>query len=337
MRVVFRCDASNRIGSGHVVRCATLAHALIAAGHQTKFLCAELPGHLNHWLQAQGLSVQGLAANRDETNDAKASCAYLDIADWLIVDHYALGATWEASLLPHCRRLMAIDDIDRPHLAHLVLDQNRLDSPIAPESNALFGPRYALIRPEFAAQRPAALARRNGQFERLLVTFGGADEANETAKVLSILPDLPDLAVDVVIGQSHAHQATIRQTCHNLGARCRLHIQTKDMAGLMARADCAITAGGSTTWERCVMGLPGLVSIAADNQADIAANVARAGAQQVLGWQSALYAKDYLAAIRNLNQDSLLSQTRHAAALCDGKGPGRVVDALVSGLKSATP
>ena len=341
MRIVFRADASQTLGTGHVMRCLTLAEALRDEGWTAEFICREANGDLSDFVENKGFPVHRLPADCIPEEDARQSAAYLQHQrpDWLVVDNYALDAAWERQLRPYAQRRLVIDDLaDRPHDCDLLLDQNladdntRYDSLVPAHCLKLLGPKYALLRPEFAEAR-ATLPERTGRVERLLVSFGGSDESNETAKVLDALTgfDLPsaDLSAAIVVGKSYPYRAELEARCRN-NPKLELHVQTGDMAALMARADLALGAGGSTTWERSCLGLPSLVVSTADNQIPVAESAARHGAQIYLGkaadvsaaqWASALaFALDYPAVLRNLAQAG--------TALVDGRGAARVARAL---------
>lgn len=148
MRVAFRVDFSLDIGTGHVMRCLTLAEALRNDGMGSRFLSRRHPGHLIETIRGRGFPVEvllDLTAAQEATfpvelrpvhaawlgtdwaSDARQSRAVLagSAVDWLIVDHYALDARWERGLRGCCRRLMIIDDLaDREHDCDLLLDQN---------------------------------------------------------------------------------------------------------------------------------------------------------------------------------------------------------------------
>lgn len=161
MKVIFRADASLLIGSGHVMRCLTLADALAARGARCLFICRAHEGNLIEYIRQKGYHVHELpllapqhtqsvkACAVDVDVDASSSLVGNDLAhshwlgatqaqdaqvcapilaeyqpDWLIVDHYALDARWERALAHQCLRLMVIDDlVDRTHACDLLLDQ----------------------------------------------------------------------------------------------------------------------------------------------------------------------------------------------------------------------
>jgi UDP-2,4-diacetamido-2,4,6-trideoxy-beta-L-altropyranose hydrolase len=288
MRVAFRTDASSLIGTGHVMRCLALADGLRAAGGEALFLCRTLPDHLRQLLQTRGHAVALLpaaAAGGSELahaawlgvtpeTDAAATVDVLRGAgcDWVVADHYALDARWERPIRNAVGRLLAIDDLaDRTHECDVLLDQNfyadqavRYAGRTDANCRQLLGPTYALLRPEFQQLHRAA-AVRTGAVRNLLVFFGGIDAANQTTTALAALAALRlGAEVHVVVGRSHPVLADVEAACQRHGFVC--HVQTNEMGALMSRADLAVGAGGSATWERCCVGLPTLAVCTADNQ-----------------------------------------------------------------------
>jgi spore coat polysaccharide biosynthesis predicted glycosyltransferase SpsG len=159
--------------------------------------------------------------------------------------------------------------------------------------------------------------------------MGGSDPGNVTSKVLAGLQASwePKWALDVVVGRSNPHLEAVADACKRLPS-ARLHVQATNMAELMLAADCAITAGGSTTWERCCLGLPALVTVVSDDQLVIAEAVAKAGAQLLLGRDSTLTAQDYSRSIAAFDPRFLREMSIAAAAICDGHGAERVAERI---------
>lgn len=331
MRIAIRTDASLQIGTGHLARCQSLADALARRGAQVIFVCRHLTAGAAERLQAAGHTVACIdgAGQPDELAHAawlggaqaedamRTRAALADRApDWLIVDHYALDARWERALRAVAARIMVIDDLaDRAHDCDLLLDQNlypdmalRYAQRVPAAARLLLGPRYALLRPEFAAVHGR---RRDGVVRRVLVFFGGVDAANQTGRVIALLQRaLPAQAeVDVVIGAAHPHRAGIEADCARSGYCC--HVQTNRMADMMAAADLSIGAGGTAVWERCCTGLPALVWPVADNQRAQVATAADAGLLH--------------APLRVGDDDESL--VRQIAALCDSPGLLRTLSA----------
>jgi UDP-2,4-diacetamido-2,4,6-trideoxy-beta-L-altropyranose hydrolase len=339
---VFRVDASSEIGSGHVMRCLSLADCLSGFGNQCAFLCRPAQGDLVGEIERCGytvLTIPSMATEpaMSESADARATAELISHwrVDWLILDHYGLGIAWERAAAGFAHNVLVIDDIGRNHACSLLLDQNypnpmhdRYRGTLA-EAKLLVGPQYALLRAEFAASRAAALQRRTGVLAHLLVSMGGSDPGNATAKALAGIQAAwqEGWQVDVVVGAGNPHREEIEAMCARLPSAV-IHVQTSKMAELMTTADCAIGAGGSTTWERCCLGLPAVVSILSADQSSIAAAVARTGAQSVLGWNEKVTVADYMREISALSPARLMAMSASAAGICDGLGARRVAERL---------
>lgn len=323
MRVVFRCDASVEIGMGHVMRCLTLADLLKARGARVSFVCRPLPGNLCEFIEGRGYPVHRLEAPEGWQADAEATGKFVGSGrgGWLVVDHYGLDARYERRLRLWFEGILAIDDLaDRPHEVDLLLDQNlypdlerRYQGLLLPGCKKFLGPRFALLRPEFYAAR-RHLRTRDGIVRRMLLSFGGADHTDETGKALVALRslDLHGMALDVVLGASNPHGETLKSEFGALPG-CTFHRQVDNMAELIAVADLALGSGGSTTWERCLLGLPSLTVVVAENQLKTTEAVAAAGATVNLGWYQELSAAGIAAEVRPLLNDPprLLEMTRN--------------------------
>jgi UDP-2,4-diacetamido-2,4,6-trideoxy-beta-L-altropyranose hydrolase len=323
-----------------VMRCLTLADALRARGAQCRFVSRCDAGDVVDLIRQRGYWVASLPAaarvgGEEDASETRAALVGVH-TDWLIVDHYRLGESWEVAIRPSVHRLLVIDDLGRPHQCDMLLDQN-LETPIharyrerlGEETPLLLGPQFALVRPEFAALRSQALARRDGSLARLLVSFGGSDAENLTVTALAALQRAwqSQWSVDVVIGSSNPNIESVEAACRKL-PQATLHVQTARMAQLMVAADCAINAGGSTTWERCCLGLPGLVTVVSDDQVAIADSVARAGGHVLVGSGAQVGAEDYVRAIGALTRTQLIRMAQAAAVICDGLGAERVAQRL---------
>lgn len=345
---MFRADATGLIGWGHLRRCLALADALRARGAQCIFVgaldagAATLVIRAGHVFQAITTASPGGgrgwdAAPWDEAAQSVDAEAFLavtpDEAEWVVVDHYKLNALWERRILG-TRRLLVIDDLaNRQHIADLLLDQSlgRLAEDyrglIPADACVVTGPRWALLRPEFAAQRAAALDRREHTIEPrcVLVSLGSTDIGGLTVAASRAAVALDGVErVEVVLGRAAPSLAEI-DTLSKRDPRVRLHVDSDDMAALMRDADLAIGAPGSMSWERCCLALPCVMLILADNQRMIARSLAACGA--------ALITQSVAALPRILEQasrpDKLKSMSAAAAPVCDGLGSARLADLML--------
>lgn len=363
MRIAIRVDASVASGVGHVMRCRTLAKALSAQGAIVQFICRAHAGNCIETLRGDGFVVTALSAptgNTDaaeredyaawlgtsQAHDADETIAALDgPIDWMVVDHYGIDADWERRLCAHADRIMVIDDLaNRQHDCDLLLDQNyvhgmqtRYTDKLPREATCLLGPTYALIRPEYAKQR-CGRHQSDGEIRRVFVFFGGTDPDNLTGRTLSALAAsaLQHIAVDVVVGANNPNRTALEAQASAM-PQIRLHKPRLHLADLMAEADLAVGAGGTTTWERCCLGLPSLVVSIAENQQRACEALARDGVIEWVGHHDQVTAADLADALMALIPDparvrSLASASR---ALVDGHGTRRVVEHLLADRKAA--
>lgn len=364
MNVAIRTDASIEIGTGHAMRCLTLAAALRDRGADVSFVCRELPGNLCSQIEERGFPVYrllfeshdfstvadasgvkhanwlGVDWQTDAGQTIKLLASRRGSTDWLVVDHYALDRRWESSLRPHAGRIMVIDDLaDRPHEADLLLDQNYYMNPagryerLVPEPcRLLTGPRYALLREEFAEAASSGIEK-DGCIRRLFVFFGGSDLTNETGnalKGLSLLGGRWNIETDVVIGPNNANRRTIEALAS--GMPCvRIYEGVENMARLMARADLAIGAGGITTWERCCVGLPAVVISTALNQCEAVQDLAVTGSIYLLGESGRVTPEMIRDTIEELagHPGRVLEMFWKGKSLVDGLGTRRCVTAML--------
>jgi UDP-2,4-diacetamido-2,4,6-trideoxy-beta-L-altropyranose hydrolase len=352
MRVAFRAEASTRIGSGHVMRCLTLARALRETGADIRFLCRAHAGHLGDTIKATDLPVTLLATPPDSgepiadadypawlgvpaETDAAETIAALDgwRPDWLVVDHYGLDQTWERALRPHVGSILVIDDLaNRPHDCDLLLDQNyhlnagaRYFDLAPPGCGCLLGPDHALLSPDYAELHPRAPPR-GSNVERILVFFGMADGANLTGRTVAAFLALErrDITLDVVIHPANPHAAALRDKA-KAHPNIVLHDPQPSLAPLMMKADLAIGAGGATSWERCCLGLPSLVITLAENQKTIAAELGRYGCLRWLGHHDEVSQDDLTKALRQaLAPSAGTDMSKRCLELVDGRGTNRV-------------
>lgn len=361
MKIVFRTDSSIKIGSGHIMRCLTLAEGLKKNGAEVTFICRDLDGNLAGLIRQKGFTVDvlhtkfSLAEFPDtpllETtweNDAEQTIQLLKTKychiDWLIIDHYSLDRRWEATLRPFVKKIMVIDDLaNRPHDCDVLLDQNlynnmheRYRGLIPEKCQKLFGPEFAMLRPEFIKARKT-LRPRDGTVKRIMVFLGGTDSTNQTTKVLESIFKLDrlDFVVDVIVGKSNPFNDQIKQLCTKFQF-INYYCQVENMAQLMAEADFSIGAGGTATWERCFLGLPNITIIIAENQIEATETLASKGAIINLGWYADVNSEMLVLAINKcISSPKLLSSMSIKSQQLMGSPKGgteTVIKSIMEGL-----
>ncbi|MGG0720042.1 UDP-2,4-diacetamido-2,4,6-trideoxy-beta-L-altropyranose hydrolase [Robertmurraya massiliosenegalensis] len=291
MKIVFRVDASSTIGTGHIMRCLTLANFLKENGARVTFVCAELEGNMIDYVKSFGFEVIVISGEIEQDAMRTAIAMKDKEFDLLVVDHYQIDIYWEKTVkeeLPSVK-LMVIDDLaNRRHDCDLLLDQNyqenfesRYDHLVPQRCEKLLGPPYLLLRPEFYKENRV---RQTLQVSNILVFYGGADPTGETVNALHALDELlrDNIQVHVVVGLSNSQKDLIKSICLD---KCYHYYEQIDyLADLMRESDLSLGAGGVTMWERCYLGLPSIVTIVAENQKESTIATAKYGAIWNLGW-----------------------------------------------------
>lgn len=364
VHVAFRVDAGTEIGTGHVMRCLTLANAIKNRGGQCVFVCRPHAGNLIESIKKQGFAAIALPCLpvsadiveadtsphaawlcTDQDSDARDTSAVLDkyfsgnLVDWLVVDHYALDERWESSLRPRSKQVLVIDDLaDRPHDCDLLLDQSlgrdeaHYAALVPQTAKLLIGPQYALLRPEFARLRAASFLRRdNPQLRNLLVTMGGVDKDNATGVVLEALSSctLPEgVKITVVMGAQAPWLELVLKKAATMPFATDVRVGVNNMAALMFESDLAIGGGGMTTWERCCLGLPCIIVELAANQSRVTREVVRAKAACLSDLsEMTTTLKNIIESADFISQ--LATMSNNAVCLTDGDGAIKVTNYIL--------
>ncbi|WP_071057849.1 UDP-2,4-diacetamido-2,4,6-trideoxy-beta-L-altropyranose hydrolase [Pelistega sp. MC2] len=357
MKFVFRADSSIDIGSGHVMRCLTLASYLVGKGHECYFVCRAHQGNIIDLVIQRGFTVFTLPRVTElmareqklfhshwlgvsQKTDVEQTILALEtnriLPDWLVVDHYALDEDWQVlfSRQYPTAKILVIDDLgDRNHQCDLLVDQN-LDASsekyqsrvTTTRTQILAGVEYALLRPEFVLWRVKSLARRaKPELKEILLNLGGIDKDNLTGQILQALEkaNLPsDLHITVIMGKTAPHIAQVKALAQQSRLNINVFVNVSNMAELMSNADLAIGAAGSTSWERCCLGLPTLLVVLAENQNKIAQSL------EVSNIAKIVTVKNIAEIIQGLTLETLKVMSGKSSSLVDGLGCQKIVDRM---------
>ncbi len=317
MKVVFRVDASDEIGTGHLMRCLTLAKAIKTVPcSKIMFVCRNLPEYLqriifdNHFELynfdsscAHDLSKEnrhsawlGVSQKKDAQEVQKVLAQ--ETYDWMVVDHYALDYRWESIIQQEVKKILVIDDLaDRDHFCSALLDQNiypemkvRYKGKVPHNCKLFLGPKYVLLGSDFVIMRQY-VKKRERIVKNILVSFGGADLENNTGRVLEalMLANINDLNITVVVGRRHRFIREIQQVC--VDNNYTFYVQTNKMADLICKADLAIGSGGISTYERLYLGLPALLKPISFNQKEVLTYMSSIGLFDIYDTQQVLIQK----------------------------------------------
>lgn len=317
MQVAIRTDASLQIGTGHVMRCLTLAEILRSQSARVIFVCREHPGNLCDTIESKGFKVLKLTMPvRDRTIESACfneqgppHVSWLGVSwqqdadetidilfqkniDCLIIDHFGIDILWEYTIKTSVPLKIAVIDgqFDRHHYCDFLLDPNLKDNAVERWSSLVpshcqmyIGPEFAFLRQEFIIER-SNVKKRDGQIKKILIAFGGVDEHNATELALTAILKLDSfkLDVDVIVGAANPHRFELEKKFKSF-ENVKMHCKPPQVARLMAEADLSLGAGGTMAWERCYLGLPTVMVSVADNQDEICRQLDTLGAAIYLG------------------------------------------------------
>lgn len=339
MHVVFRVDSSQIIGSGHLMRCLTLAGEMKAHGFEVCFVCRDLIGNISYIIESHGYktfmlprveydkSLTGYASwltvsqERDAKETADIISSYGNV-DLVVVDSYAIDNIWEQFIRPYTGKIFVIDDLaNRTHDCDFLLDQtygaeksNRYNGLIPVVCQRFLGVAYALLRPVFYSMRKKTTVRE--KVKNVFVFFGGSDDTGETQKVLQALrqEDFSKYHFYVLIGSMNKEREIIERECKTLG-NVDFHCQVDNIEEYIAQSDVALAAPGCNTWERCMLGLPSIMTVTADNQREIAKQIEQMGAALSIGWHENVFSADYVHILERLEHLPVQEMSRKAFAI----------------------
>jgi UDP-2,4-diacetamido-2,4,6-trideoxy-beta-L-altropyranose hydrolase len=338
-RILFVVDAGPKVGGGHVMRSLTLASALEAQGASWAFLGPPAVGGL---LDAFAPAAPRLAAASTQPRDL-ANAIGAEAFDAVVFDHYGLSER-DHRAMGQGRPVLVIDDLaDRGLGADVVLDSGPARTAedyaglVGEATRLLLGPQFAPVRPEFAALRETALAWRGEPVHRVLVSLGLTDLDGITARVVERLrPRIGEIGLDIVLGSAAPSLPGLTKVARR-DPRLHIHVDSPHMARLVAEADLAVGAAGSSAWERCTLGLPTLQVILAENQRPAATALAERGAALNVELSAPDYEAQFDRALMRLLRDAELRRglARASAELCDGQGAQRVAQVFLERVKLA--
>jgi len=337
--LVVRTDGSSEMGTGHIMRCLTLAQAWCESGGTVNFVSAAVPDGLRdrilEWAE-EIVSIDVSPGSRADAEQTSSAATDRD-ADWVVVDGPQFNAAYQDAVSSTVYQLLNIDDMGNleQYSANLVLNQNlhaasEMYADRAPHTELLLGPDYVLLRNEFLEWQdwsPDVPTEAN----HLLVTLGGSDPDNATQKVLDALDKIAaDLEVVVVAGAENDYYDSLRVRAETVDQNVRIERNIDNMAEQMAWADFAVSSGGTTCWELAFMGVPTLVGMIAQVEECLVSGLQNEDLFRHFGYFSSVSTSEIATEINGLVEDTEYRRrmSSHAQDIIDGYGRERVVEEL---------
>ncbi len=340
-----RVESDEKIGTGHLMRCLTIANSLRKKGNQVYFISKNMSEESRKILESNKFSVEKLDYKRkkfDYKIDAKYTIEIIKKemknSTFLIIDNYDIDKKWEILVKKFVKKIIVIDDLaNRKHSCELLIDQNfnsnikeKQYKKLVPKNCTLLtGTKFAILRPEFFILRK--LTKTRTKLKNILISYGGTDPSNETIKVLKALKniDLQNVNTYIVSGNLNSKNKEIEQLSTELN-KSKFYEYTKDIAELMIKADVAFGGAGTTSWERCCLGLPTIITILSNDQKDIAESLEKNTCGINLGFGKNIKVKDYENILRKFDWKNLREFSLNCKKIVDGRGTNRVISEILS-------
>ena len=340
-----RVESNEKIGTGHLMRCLTIANSLRKKGNQVYFISKNMSEESKKLLESNKFSVKLLDYKRkkfDYKIDAKFTIEIIkkekENSTFLIIDNYQIDQKWETLVKKFVKKTVVIDDLaNRKHNCELLIDQN-LNSDIKEKQYKklvpkncilLIGTQFAILRPEFYELRK--LIKTRTKLKNILISYGGTDPSNETIKVLKALKNLnlKNINTYIISGNLNSKNKEIEHLSRKL-KNSKFYEYTKNIAKLMIKADIAFGGAGTTSWERCCLGLPTIITILSDDQKDIAEALDENVCGINLGSGKKMRVKDYENTLRKFDWKKIREFSLNCKKIVDGRGTNRVISEILS-------
>ena len=350
-------DGSNDIGTGHVMRCLALANEAKQRGWECIFVLRDPEDQIVKFIVSCDHGIKKLitsAEGEKRSCNAVAHSHWLPVSqiqdanetinlihnlkpDWIIVDHYALDTTWLSIVKGSNARILVIDDLgDRNLICDILLDQNlgasaeKYDGKLSINCRLLLGPTFALLRSEFREWRDRSLQGRiDRNVENILITMGGVDAENYTLQILKKIQKskyAKECVFTVIVGGTYPHKNTLNEFVNSSELTVLVSSNVKNIAEIMSKSDLCIGAAGSTSWERCCLGLPTISLAMADNQIGVLAELEKKACTIASSLEKIV--PDFEKLLSEEQNQKLRQLSLNSSNLSDGDGVRRLLDQL---------
>lgn len=264
MKVLLRADASPVQGTGHVMRCLTLSEELIRRGHQV-FLMTNTSKieWLEKLIQDSHVEVINIRQHALPIEECLGISPNL-----VVVDSYEFSAQGISQLAQKVPVLAIVDGDARGIVATEYLDHN-LGAELEKwsdevSSKLLAGSTFALIRDAVLAQKRERPWVIQGKLPHLVAVMGGSDPTGTIVLVAKAIARLRGICTATVVVSEKWHEKVHELFDGQLGIE--VISPTVELPRVLASADIAISASGTSAWELCSLGIPSILIAVVENQ-----------------------------------------------------------------------
>jgi UDP-2,4-diacetamido-2,4,6-trideoxy-beta-L-altropyranose hydrolase len=330
MNILFRVDASENIGMGHLMRCLALSEELKKKGNKCYILSKILDDKVINKIKKFDIEFYKIKQDNDiiffsKKNDIK----------WIITDSYNINKEYIKSLKNENFKVLSIDDNAIIHyFSDIVVNQNIgaeiLKYSAEKYTKFLLGPKYAILRDELLRRSEK---KNKESVEKILIMLGGTDSNNLTLKILKSLEKInKNYVFFVIVGLFNPFYEQLKDFSEKSKTNIKLLKSPENMAEIYLESDLAISAGGTSCYELSYFGIPNIILTIADNQINSAKAFDKKNVSIYLGHKSEISTKDIWKKIEELVNNKSIRKTmrNNGRKLVDGKGKKRIVELMES-------
>ncbi len=333
--IIFRVDAYADIGTGHFMRCLSLADAYKERGQGQVFFithCSSCQLIKKMEERTFGFYLLNSPSSASESLNVVKSVVDKAKEPWVLLDGMQFDDKYQLSIIDTGCELLVIDDMAalNHYYAHIVLNQNLHASGLRyncePFTELLIGTDYVLLRREFR-RWPIIIKEIRKKAQNILVSLGGADVQNYSAKVLLALGGIKEVEIILVVGASNPNIEYLQK----IAARnVKVVHNVQNMSELMAWADVAIASGGTTVWELAFMGVPAVIGRIAPIEDYLICGLNKIGLYADIGWYGTVDLNKLKEVVLSLLADMGLrvKMSKQARQLVKGNGAELVLNAM---------
>jgi|GEM_PF-1293412 len=329
MKILVRVDAYPDIALGHLNRCLNLSFSLEEHGHDVTFYSYNdyatkaILSKTRFEYKLMPFKINDSQSKHEELLELKTLS---DSIDLLLVDSYNVDNDY-FNFLNQCFPVIAyLDDFGLDFDVDLVVNPScKVTEVDYKAKNVLCGIQYVILGKEYKVGRTKPL---NTKRHSILVTMGGIDHYDLSARVIPILEKIPlDIEVNIVIGPYYANMELVKAAVKKSLLKINIFENVTNLVPIILRSDMALTAGGFTTYELAAMSTPSVGLALWENQYNNIECLSNQDALIPLYYsQGEDFDKELAKALSKLiNDDSLaMSMSKKARNAVDGNGANRI-------------
>lgn len=340
-KIGIRVDGGVKIGMGHVMRTLSLAAEIISQNGRVIFYTRL--EEIADFIRCRNFEARVLQNPKESYEEEVPELSQMVLEDQinlLLIDSYELteGFILEMNKIVETANFDDTGELIFP--TKYLINYNCYAQTLGIEERSLegtallLGADYVPVRKEFIGLN----YQMRSQMKNILITAGGSDSFNISEQIYNALMAEPGNGLascffHIVCGKMNPNIERLKGL-ESKNQNLKIYVDVKNMAEIMENCDLAISAGGSTVYELCAVGLPAITFYYVENQRRISetfektAGMLNAGNYQDspekmlenLVKEACLLKQDY---------DKRKKLSEKMLSVVDGKGAYRLASALL--------